>query len=134
MDKESILPVAVLGAGIAGVQAAIDLSRLNYKVVLIERADRPGGKLAVLPKTFPTNDCSACALTPQDGFFCIRSPYFLRLAGEDRIVLLTGAEVKKSAASPAIIIFTFPGMGGRKSSKLQPSSFARVMRNICLRF
>ncbi|PRR71774.1 Ferredoxin--NADP reductase [Moorella humiferrea] len=100
MDKESILPVAVLGAGIAGVQAAIDLSRLNYKVILIERADRPGGKLAVLPKTFPTNDCSACALTPQDGFFCIRSPYFLRLAGEDRIVLLTGAEVKKVSGEP----------------------------------
>ncbi|WP_406676672.1 FAD-dependent oxidoreductase [Neomoorella carbonis] len=94
MDKNGSLPVAVLGAGIAGVQAALDLACLGHKVILVERAARPGGKLAILSKTFPTNDCSACALTPWHGFFCIRSPHFIRLAGEDKIVLLTGAEVK----------------------------------------
>ncbi|MGI9862464.1 FAD-dependent oxidoreductase [Moorella naiadis] len=89
------LPVAVLGAGIAGVQAALDLTRLGHRVFLLERAIRPGGKLSLLPKTFPTNDCSACAITPPDSFFCIRSPHFIKQAREDNITLLTDVEVRK---------------------------------------
>lgn len=89
------LPVAVLGAGIAGVQASLDLARLGHRVFLLERATRPGGKLAILPKTFPTNDCSACALTPPDSFFCIRSPHFIQQAGANNITLLTGVEIRK---------------------------------------
>ncbi len=94
MEKVDTLPVAILGAGIAGVQAALDLSRWGHRVVLLERAARPGGKLALLPKTFPTNDCSACALTPPDSFFCIRSPHFIQTAGNENITLLT--DVKAS--------------------------------------
>ncbi|OIQ54354.1 FAD-dependent oxidoreductase [Neomoorella thermoacetica] len=97
--KKDALPVAVLGAGIAGVQAALDLSRLGYQVVLLERSSRPGGKLTALPKTFPTNDCSACVLSPPDSFFCIRSPHFIK-QGSDNITLLTGVEVKKLTRNP----------------------------------
>jgi len=95
MEKTAAPQVAVLGAGIAGVQAALDLAQLGHRVVLLERAPRPGGKLAFLPKTFPTNDCSACNLAPRAGFFCIRSPYFVKLDGKENITLLTNTEIKK---------------------------------------
>jgi heterodisulfide reductase subunit A len=50
--------VMVVGAGIAGVQAALDLADLGFKVYLVERGPAIGGKMAQLDKTFPTNDCS----------------------------------------------------------------------------
>ncbi|MDN5344602.1 MAG: heterodisulfide reductase subunit [Clostridia bacterium] len=95
MVPNNKLPISVLGAGIAGVQAALDLARLGHRVVLLERTARPGGKFALLAKTFPTNDCSACALTPPDSFFCIRSPHFIQQGGADNITLLTSVEVRK---------------------------------------
>jgi len=50
--------VLVLGGGIAGIQAALDLSELGYYVYLVEKKASIGGVMAQLDKTFPTNDCS----------------------------------------------------------------------------
>ncbi|NYT14786.1 MAG: CoB--CoM heterodisulfide reductase iron-sulfur subunit A family protein [Methanomassiliicoccales archaeon] len=57
--------VAVIGGGISGVQAALDLAKAGVLVHLIERGPSLGGHMAQLDKTFPTNDCSACILSPK---------------------------------------------------------------------
>jgi heterodisulfide reductase subunit A len=50
--------VLVVGGGISGIQAALDLGTAGFKVYLVEKAPSIGGKMAQLDKTFPTNDCS----------------------------------------------------------------------------
>jgi heterodisulfide reductase subunit A2 len=50
--------VMVLGAGIAGMQAALDLATAGYYVHLVDRSPSIGGVMAQLDKTFPTNDCA----------------------------------------------------------------------------
>jgi len=57
--------VLVVGGGIGGVQSALDLADSGYKVYLVERAPAIGGIMAMLDKTFPTNDCSMCILSPK---------------------------------------------------------------------
>ncbi|MBN2185204.1 MAG: CoB--CoM heterodisulfide reductase iron-sulfur subunit A family protein [Candidatus Krumholzibacteriota bacterium] len=55
----------VIGGGIAGIQAALDLAEAGKKVVLVEREPSIGGHMSKFDKTFPTLDCSACILTPR---------------------------------------------------------------------
>ncbi|MHC1565067.1 MAG: CoB--CoM heterodisulfide reductase iron-sulfur subunit A family protein, partial [Candidatus Syntropharchaeales archaeon] len=55
----------VMGAGIAGIQTALDIADSGFEVYLVERSPSVGGKMAQLDKTFPTLDCSACILTPK---------------------------------------------------------------------
>jgi len=55
----------VIGAGVAGIQASLDLADAGYQVVLVEREPSVGGKMAGLSETFPTLDCSQCILTPR---------------------------------------------------------------------
>ena len=55
----------VVGAGVAGIQAALDIANAGYPVYLVERQPSIGGHMAQLDKTFPTLDCSACILTPK---------------------------------------------------------------------
>lgn len=50
--------VMVVGGGISGIQASLDLATAGYKVYLVEKAPSIGGHMAQLDKTFPTNDCS----------------------------------------------------------------------------
>ena len=50
--------VLVIGGGIAGIQAALDLASSQVKVYLVERAPSMGGRMAQLDKTFPTMDCA----------------------------------------------------------------------------
>jgi len=57
--------VAVIGGGIAGIQAALDVANHGIRVHLIEREPTIGGHMAQLDKTFPTNDCSMCILSPK---------------------------------------------------------------------
>jgi len=61
--EESTFPVEktalVIGGGIAGMQAALDIARSGYKVVLVEKSPSIGGRMAQLEKTFPTLDCAA---------------------------------------------------------------------------
>jgi heterodisulfide reductase subunit A2 len=55
----------VVGAGIAGIQASLDIANAGYKVYLVEREPSIGGHMSQLDKTFPTLDCSSCILTPK---------------------------------------------------------------------
>jgi heterodisulfide reductase subunit A-like polyferredoxin len=55
----------VVGSGIAGIQASLDLANSGLKVYLVEKGISIGGVMAQLDKTFPTNDCSACILSPK---------------------------------------------------------------------
>jgi len=50
--------VMVVGAGIAGMQAALDLANSDYKVYLVDKSPTIGGMMSRLDKTFPTNDCA----------------------------------------------------------------------------
>jgi heterodisulfide reductase subunit A len=50
--------VMVVGGGISGIQASLDLAAAGFKVYLVEKAPSIGGHMAQLDKTFPTNDCS----------------------------------------------------------------------------
>ncbi|MBI5706404.1 MAG: FAD-dependent oxidoreductase [Armatimonadetes bacterium] len=61
MSKDAL----VIGGGIAGIQAAIDLAERGIKVKLVEKQASIGGRMAQLDKTFPTNDCSMCILAPK---------------------------------------------------------------------
>jgi heterodisulfide reductase subunit A len=55
----------VIGGGVAGIQAALDLADTGYKVYLVEREPSIGGRMAQIDKTFPTMDCSICILAPK---------------------------------------------------------------------
>jgi heterodisulfide reductase subunit A len=75
--------VLVVGGGIAGIQASLDLANAGFKVYLVEKAPSIGGRMAQLDKTFPTLDCSACILTPK----------MVDVAEHPNIELLTNSEV-----------------------------------------
>ncbi|HLE02756.1 MAG TPA: FAD-dependent oxidoreductase, partial [Dehalococcoidia bacterium] len=75
----------VIGGGIAGIQAALDIAGAGHEVVLVEREPTIGGRMAQLDKTFPTLDCSACILTPK----------MVEAAQHPKITLLTYSEVQK---------------------------------------
>jgi heterodisulfide reductase subunit A len=57
--------VLVVGGGVAGIQAALDLAESGFKVYLIDQSPSIGGVMAQLDKTFPTNDCAMCILAPK---------------------------------------------------------------------
>ncbi|MCP4572777.1 MAG: CoB--CoM heterodisulfide reductase iron-sulfur subunit A family protein [bacterium] len=76
--------VLVVGGGISGIQAALDLATSGYKVFLVEQSPTIGGKMAQLDKTFPTNDCS----------MCIESPKFIECDRHPNIEILTYTEVE----------------------------------------
>jgi heterodisulfide reductase subunit A len=59
------LGALVIGGGIAGIQAALDIADAGFQVCLVERSPSIGGRMAQLDKTFPTLDCSSCILTPK---------------------------------------------------------------------
>ena len=56
--ESNIGDVMVVGAGISGIQASLDLANMGFKVYLVDKSPSMGGKMAQLDKTFPTNDCS----------------------------------------------------------------------------
>lgn len=57
--------VMVLGSGIGGIQASLDLAEQGFKVYLVDKRSSIGGVMAQLDKTFPTNDCAMCLLSPK---------------------------------------------------------------------
>lgn len=73
----------VVGAGIAGIQVALDLAEEGHKVYLVEKDPSIGGRMAQLDKTFPTLDCSGCILTPK----------MMEAANHPNIELLSYSEV-----------------------------------------
>ncbi len=58
MAEEVLGSVVVVGGGIAGMQAALDLANSGYYVYLVEKGPAIGGTMAQIDKTFPTNDCA----------------------------------------------------------------------------
>jgi len=77
--------VLVVGGGIAGIQAALDIADGGKKVYLVEKNPSIGGRMAQLDKTFPTIDCSACILAPK----------MVDAGMHENIELLTMSEVVK---------------------------------------
>ncbi len=75
----------VVGGGIAGIQAALDIADAGHEVVLVEREQSIGGRMAQLDKTFPTLDCSSCILTPK----------MVDVANHPNISLMTYSEIEK---------------------------------------
>ncbi len=63
--KEPVGAVLVCGAGIAGIQASLDLSSAGFYVYLVEESPTIGGNMARLDKTFPTGDCATCIISPK---------------------------------------------------------------------
>jgi heterodisulfide reductase subunit A len=55
----------VIGGGIGGIQAALDLADSGFYVYLVEKSPAIGGRMSQLDKTFPTNDCSMCIMSPK---------------------------------------------------------------------
>ena len=58
LEQDNVGDVMVVGGGISGIQASLDLATAGFKVYLVEKAPSIGGHMAQLDKTFPTNDCS----------------------------------------------------------------------------
>lgn len=65
IDRNHNTRVLIIGAGIGGMQAALDVANAGYEVVLVERLPSIGGRMAQLSETFPTLDCAQCILTPR---------------------------------------------------------------------
>ena len=84
--KRSVL---VIGGGIAGIQAALDVAEAGLKVFLVERGPSIGGKMAQLSETFPTLDCPQCILTPK----------MTKLAHHPNVTLLTYSEIEEVTGS-----------------------------------
>ncbi len=63
--KKTVGAAMVVGGGIAGMQASLDLADQGFKVYLVETKSAIGGKMAQLDKTFPTNDCAMCTISPK---------------------------------------------------------------------
>src|SRR5512136_518401 len=84
MASGPIGSVLVVGAGVSGIQSALDLADSGYKVYMVESRPSIGGTMAQLDKTFPTNDCSMCILSPK----------LVELARNPNITLLTYSEVE----------------------------------------
>lgn len=81
--------VVIIGGGVAGIQASLDLADRGLKVYLVEKSPSIGGRMAQLDKTFPTLDCSICILAPKM-IECFRHP---------NITLLTCSEVEDVSGS-----------------------------------
>ena len=65
LKKRSVGSVLVVGGGIAGIQSSLDLANSGMKVYLLERGSAIGGRMSQLDKTFPTNDCAMCIVSPK---------------------------------------------------------------------
>ena len=64
-EKSKVGSVMVVGAGIGGIQASLDLANAGLHVTLVEETTAIGGRMAQLDKTFPTNDCAMCTISPK---------------------------------------------------------------------
>jgi heterodisulfide reductase subunit A len=82
--ENNLIDVMIVGGGISGIQAALDLAETGFRVYLVDKSPAIGGKMSQLDKTFPTNDCS----------MCIESPKFIECSRHPNIEILTYTEVE----------------------------------------
>ena len=94
--KKVVGSALVVGAGIAGMQAALDLAEAGIKVYLLDRSPAVGGTMAQLDKTFPTNDCA----------MCIMSPKLVEVGRHLNIELLNCSEVEAISGEPGDLTVT----------------------------
>jgi len=99
--------VMVLGAGIAGMEAAVSLGDMGYKVLLVEKEPSIGGKMILLSKVFPTLDCASCISTPKMALAASHANIDLRVYSEVREVRRDGAGGFRArvARKPAFVDF-----------------------------
>jgi len=83
MRSKKVGAVLVVGGGVAGIQASLDLADSGFKVYLVDKGPSIGGVMAQLDKTFPTNDCSMCILSPK----------LVATGRHPNITILTNAEI-----------------------------------------
>ncbi|TSK05982.1 MAG: CoB--CoM heterodisulfide reductase iron-sulfur subunit A family protein [Geobacter sp.] len=83
--ERNIGDVLIVGGGISGIQAALDLANSGFRVFLVDKSPALGGKMSQLDKTFPTNDCS----------MCIESPKFIECSRNPNIEIITYTEVDR---------------------------------------
>jgi heterodisulfide reductase subunit A len=83
MENKKVGAVLVVGGGVAGIQASLDLADSGFRVYLIDQGPSIGGVMAKLDKTFPTNDCSMCILSPK----------LVATGRHPNITILTNAEI-----------------------------------------
>lgn len=84
-SDRNIGDVLIVGGGISGIQASLDLANSGFRVFLVDKSPALGGKMSQLDKTFPTNDCS----------MCIESPKFIECARNPNIEIITYTEVER---------------------------------------
>jgi NADH:ubiquinone oxidoreductase subunit E len=89
-EKKKVGAVLVVGGGIAGMQASLDLAESGFKVYLVEKDSAIGGRMVQLDKTFPTNECAMCVVSPKL-VDCARHP---------NIEIITQAEIEKIEGEP----------------------------------
>ena len=82
--------VLVSGAGIAGIQASLDLANSGFKVYLLDASPAIGGRMAELDKTFPTGDCAMCTLSPK----------LVECARNKNIEIITLADIEQVTGEP----------------------------------
>ena len=90
-EKLAVTPrVVVVGAGIAGIEASLQLANADKEVVLVEREPSIGGQMARFDKTFPTLDCASCILTPK----------MVEVGQHPNITLMTYSEIEDFSGVP----------------------------------
>ncbi|UCG82913.1 MAG: CoB--CoM heterodisulfide reductase iron-sulfur subunit A family protein [Dehalococcoidia bacterium] len=89
-DSDKVGAVMVVGGGICGMQAALDLADSGFKVYLVEEGPAIGGRMAQLDKTFPTNDCSMCMISPK----------LIEVAKHRNIEIITNADIISADGDP----------------------------------
>jgi heterodisulfide reductase subunit A len=90
ISEKSSREILIIGGGIAGITAALELGYLDYKVHVVERKPSIGGNMAKLTKVFPTLDCAQCILTPR----------MAEVGRNPNVNLLTYAEVEDVTGRP----------------------------------
>lgn len=90
MDREKVGAVLISGAGIGGMECALDLAASGFKVYLLDKAPGIGGTMAKLDKTFPTNDCA----------MCVMSPKLVECGRHPNIEIITQAEIASITGEP----------------------------------
>ncbi len=98
--------VMVVGAGIAGMEAAVSLGDMGYKVLLVEKEPSTGGKMILLSKVFPTLDCASCISTPKMALSSSHANIDLRVFSEVREIRRDNGGFKvKVVKKPAFVDF-----------------------------
>ncbi len=85
ITRDKVGALLVVGAGVGGIQAALDAAASGFKVYLLDKGPAMGGRMAQLDKTFPTNDCSMCILSPK----------FIECAENPNISIMTNTKVER---------------------------------------